>query len=396
MEILALNYEYPPLGGGGGVVFQQIMEALAQRHHISVLTSAYGDLPRFELMGNLEVHRVPVWGRKTLSTATMRSMLSYWPMSLRRGRQLVRGQRFDLINSHFVVPTAPSADRLARQFGIPHVVSIHGGDIFDPSKRTSPHRLPVVRGFVRRLLSRADRVAAQSNNTADNARRWYGVRRKIDIIPLGIAPCHHAPATRAELGIEDDRFVIVTVGRLVARKAVEDLLHVVAELDDPRDLLLIVGDGPKRDEWEALARKLGIVQQVRFAGFVEADRKAQLLAVADVFASTSLHEGFGLVFLEAMDLGLPIVTYDHGGQTDFLQDGQTGRLIPFKHRQAFTEALRQLKDEPTMRRQWGEANRRIVKDYYIDRCAEQYECLFAEVLAHRCQRSRPGRVSERS
>ena len=380
MNILAINYEYPPLGGGGGVVFEQIVDELVKRHRVTVLTSAYKDLERVERHGNLTIHRVPVLMRTARATASMPSMLSFWPNSLKFGRKLMRGEKFDIINSHFAVPSAPSAASLAKQFNVPHVLSIHGGDIFDPSKKTSPHRLPIVRGLVKRLLRDADAVVAQSQNTADNARKYYHAHREIDIIPLGIRSDIRPAVTRSALEIDEDKFVIVTVGRLVARKNVGELLEVIADLNDPNDLLIIIGDGPKKDEWEQKARELGISDRVRFEGFVDAERKSQLLSAADCFASTSLHEGFGLVFLEAMDHGLPVVAYDHGGQSDFLVDGQTGGLIQFGDHEAFVASLRGLKQDAAGRAGIADKNKDVAKDYYIERCAEQYEALFEKQI----------------
>ena len=384
MNILAINYEYPPLGGGGGVVFEQIVGELVKRHRVTVLTSAYKGLERVERDGNLTIHRVPVLMRTARATATMPSMLTFWPSSLKHGRKLMRAEKFDIINSHFAVPSAPSAASLAKQFKVPHVLSIHGGDIFDPSKKTSPHRLPVVRGLVKRLLRDADAVVAQSHNTAGNARKFYNADRDIDIIPLGIRSDVRPPVTRSVLEIDEDRFVIVSVGRLVARKNIGELLRVVAELNDPKDLLIIIGDGPKKEEWEQQARDLGVADRVRFEGFVDAERKSQLLSAADCFASTSLHEGFGLVFLEAMDHGLPVVAYDHGGQSDFLVDGQTGGLIRFGDHDGFVASLRGLKQDATGRAGIADKNRAVAKEYYIERCAEQYEALFEREIDSAC------------
>ena len=389
MRILAFNYEYPPLGGGGGVVFAQIMAELAQRHDVLVVTSAYSGLPRQEIHGRLEIQRVPVVARTGLSTATMPSMLSYWPSSTWRGVRLARRRKFDIINSHFAVPSAPSADMVARWFGIPHVLSIHGGDIFDPSKRMSPHRLPVVRGFVSKLLKRADCVVAQSTDTADNARRYYRPDRSIEIIPLGIVPSAVKAVPRSALGLGEDRFVMVTVGRLVARKNLEDLLHVLAQRGEDRDLLVVIGDGPKRAQLQALATSLGLGARVRFEGRVEEERKQQLLAASDAFVSTSEHEGFGLVFLEAMDRGLPVVAYDRGGQRDFLSDGVTGGLVPLRNRDAFAAAIARLHLDTEYRARCAEHNRTAVKQYYIGACAAQYEALFEKVLARGAQARAP-------
>lgn len=383
MRILAFNYEYPPIGGGGGVVHRDISVELAKRHEVTVVTSGFEGLPAHEHRDGVDLYRVPVLMRKDLNWASPVSLLSYFPRSWQCGKKLLTRRRYDVINSHFAVPSAPSAALLARRFQIPHVLSVHGGDLYDPSKRMSPHRVPIVRSVVRWLLCRSDRVVAQSSNTAENARTYFRVDRPIDVIPLGIVRPQFGQATRAEMGIDKGRFVIITIGRLIARKALADLLQVMVQLNDPNDLLLIVGDGPKRAEWQATARQLGVADRVRFTGQVAERDKWRLLSVSDLYASTSLHEGFGLVFLEAMHCGLPVVTYDFGGHTDFLEDGKTGALVPAGKRNAFVAAVQELKGSIEARRRCAAYNREHVKKFYIERCAARYEELFEELIRDR-------------
>jgi glycosyltransferase involved in cell wall biosynthesis len=380
VRILAFNYEYPPLGGGGGVVFQAMYDELAKRHAVTIVTSGHGELPRIETRGTQEIHRVPVLWRDQLATASFASMLSYVPASWRCGKRLLTEDRFDLINTHFAVPTGPAPQVLAEYFRVPNVLSVHGGDIFDPSKRSSPHRLPLVRAVVRRLIERATRVVAQSTDTRDNARAYYRAERDIDIIPLGIKTPPEPPRNRSALDIAPDRFVMITVGRIVARKGLDALLEVVRRLDDPHDLLIVVGRGPLLPELQERARALGVAEKVRFTGRISDDEKWRLLAVADVYVSTALHEGFGLVFLEGMYAGLPVVCHDAGGQKDFLENGRTGGLVPLGDLDGFADAIRRLKADPALRARCGEFNRARVSEYTIERCANRYEALFEEVV----------------
>lgn len=133
MDILICNYEYPPLGGGGGVVTAQLVDQLAKRHNVTVLTSQAFDLPKESIEGGARIVRVPVLGRTKKAAGSLPSLLSYVPMAIRRGRALIRENRFDVINTHFAVPTGPAGDALARYGDIPNILSVHGGDLYDPA-----------------------------------------------------------------------------------------------------------------------------------------------------------------------------------------------------------------------------------------------------------------------
>ncbi|HET7598751.1 MAG TPA: glycosyltransferase family 4 protein [Gemmatimonadales bacterium] len=383
MNILIVNYEYPPLGGGGGVVSALIAEELARRHRVVVVTSAWDGLPRRETAGGVEVHRVRVMARDDQSVASIPSLLTFPPAAWLALGRLLRRERFDLINGHFAVPTGPGSLPPARLRHIPHVLSLHGGDIYDPSKRLSPHRSPVLRAVVTWAMRRSDRVVAQSTNTRDNAYKYYGYRGPIEIVPLGIRqpPCE--PASRAELGLPESAFLAVTVGRLVRRKAIDVLLRALTLPGCEEVHLAVVGAGPEQEMLARLAGEWGVAQRVRFLGFVPESRKWQILRASDAYVSSTMHEGFGLVYLEAMTAGLPVVTPNHGGQVDFLRDGETGHLVPPGDAEALAGAIGRLRADPAGAARMREHNLRLAPQHNIVHCAAAYERLFAAVAARK-------------
>jgi len=384
VRILFCNYEYPPLGGGGGVINALLAEEFAGRgHEVTVLTSRGQAKPPREISGGVEILRVPVLQRTDASAASFVSMFCYLPMAWLRGRRLLRDRPFDIINTHFVLPTGPVGQSLSRHAGIPNVLTVHGGDLFDPSKASSPHRHGFLRAVIRRLLRAADRVVGQSANTVDNVHRIYVPGLPCELIPLGIRRPDAAGGDRAAAGFGDSDLVMSTVGRLVGRKANDQLLRTMADLGDPRVHLVVIGDGPQRAPLERLAGELGIAGRVRFAGFVPEHEKQNLLAVSDLYVSTSQHEGFGLVYLEAMAAGLPVVCYDFGGHTDYLEDGLTGAVVPLNDRGVFTQRCRELLASPESRARAAAENRRRVEQYFVDTCATHYIELFERVLAER-------------
>jgi glycosyltransferase involved in cell wall biosynthesis len=385
MKILFCNFEYPPLGGGGGVVNASLAQELAKRHEVTVLTSRGPNLPSEKVENGVRVVRVPVFFRNEQTAASFLSMLAYLPSGWRIGKELIRADRFDVVNTHFVLPTGPVGDALARFGKIPNVLSLHGGDLYDPSKRMSPHRHPLLRVWIRRLLRRADRVVGQSWNTLENMRRFYTPGLQGIRIPLGIPRPKMDAASRNEYGFRKEDLLLVTVGRLVGRKAVDQLISMMEALRNEPVRLLIVGTGPLEAKVKEQSSEKRLDEKVIFLGQLEEKEKFRVLQMCDLYVSTSQHEGFGLVFLEAMTSGLPIVCYDHGGQTDFLKNEVNGFLVPLNDRERFLDRCRLLARNPGLRGSMARTNREAVEEYFIDRCAARYEQVFTEVCRERME-----------
>ncbi len=380
MKILMLNYEYPPLGGGGGVINKLLAEELSKHHALTLITSQFGQLPAYETLHNVEIYRVPVFMRGNQNWASLPSMLSFFPMSLRTGWRLLRQGSFDLIHSMFAIPSAPSGYLLAKRYRRPHVLSLLGGDIYDPSKTLSPHRTPILHATVKQMINRSDAVIGMSTDVVQRAVEYYDVRRPIKIIPHAIKRPQFMPKTRGTLGFKSSDTLLVTVGRLVPRKAVHELIKTVRDLQNPSIQLLVVGDGPERPNLEKCAVAFDVISQVHFLGNVNDEVKFQLLNIADLYVSSTQHEGFGLVFLEAMAVGLPIVCYDNGGQVDFLRDEQTGFLVKLGNHPLLTQRIQILCDQVELRQQMGEWNQQHVEHFYIESCAQHYQRVYESLV----------------
>jgi glycosyltransferase involved in cell wall biosynthesis len=393
MRILFCNYEYPPLGGGGGVVNASLAEELATRHEVTILSSQGLGLPEISEANSVRIIRVPVYFRRRLAAANFPSMLTYLPAGMKRGRKLLSAESFDVINTHFALPSGPVGQHLADFANIPNVLSVHGGDLYDPSKRSSPHRYALLRAWIRQLLRRADCVVGQSRNTLQNMRNFYAPEISGTRIPLGIKRPPPVSATRGEFGFAADDRVLVTVGRLVSRKAVDQLIGMIQSLGDPRLHLVIVGSGPLEEALHRQAIDAQVQANIHFMGQADELVKLKLLSIADAFVSTSQHEGFGLVYLEAMAAGLPVICYDHGGQTDFLDDSKTGGLIPLNDHERFLHSVKQLMADSNLCTSIGKENLRLVEEFYIDTCATRYEQLFQQVIERRSPVS-PSRARE--
>jgi len=112
------------LGGGGGIITKRLAEELAKKHLVTALTSGHAGALDHKVGKKVRVYRVPVLRQKQLQTASLVSMLLYWPMSWVKGSRLCGRMKFDEIHSHFAIPTGPSSVMLAKSFAIPHILSI--------------------------------------------------------------------------------------------------------------------------------------------------------------------------------------------------------------------------------------------------------------------------------
>tara|TARA_B100000315_G_scaffold57685_1_gene52074 strand:+ start:7992 stop:9146 length:1155 start_codon:yes stop_codon:yes gene_type:complete len=372
MKILMVNYEYPPLGGGGGVFNKQVAEELGKDNEITVITSNFDNQNPHETINNVEVIRVPVLMRKDQNIASLISMISFFPVSFWSGYKLLKRRRFDIIHSFFSIPSAPSGLLLSKQFHRPHLLSIMGGDIYDPSKKLSPHKTPILCQVVKKTLEISDKVVALSNDIKQKAFDYYCPSKKIDVIHLGIPKPLFTKRSREQYSFKPDDILLITVGRVVLRKALHELFYIVKMLQPMNIKLLVVGDGPEKDKLKTLTVSLGLSDNIFFLGNTSDEEKFQFLNISDIYVSTSQHEGFGIVFLEAMALALPVVCYDEGGQTDFLINGKTGFTVKINDRAAFAEKIKMLYKNFELRNKMCEFNRKYIERYYITSCAEKY------------------------
>ncbi len=381
MRLLFCDHEYPPIGGGGGITNKLLADELAHRHEVTVLTSQALGLPRYEVVDGVQLVRIPSLFRRSVAAANLSSMAAYVVGGVARGSGWLQTGDFDVVNSHFALPTGPVGLRVAYQARAPHVLTCHGGDVYDPSKFLSPHRHALFRYLVRTVANRSYCVIANSNDTANNLRRYHRPSVPIEVTPHGIErPPADCVGRRSDFGLADDDFVMTTVGRLVNRKGVDRLLDVVAAIPYPNVKLVVIGTGPLEQTLRCKAEALNIAHRVRFLGFIPETDKFSLLGVSDLYVSTSQHEGFGIVFLEAMAMGLPVVCFDRGGQVDILEDGRTGFLVTLNDQESFRSRCETLRTNTALRRQMSAHALRTVEHYFIDTCARRHERIFEAAI----------------
>ena len=241
--------------------------------------------------------------------------------------------KYDLLHSHWILPQGFVGALSARWLGIPHVITVHGSDVF-------ALKGSVLRLFKRFSLGAADAVTVNSSATETAVKAIDASISSIERIPMGVSvylPDRKADAVKAikKKYQHGSGPLLVFLGRLVEGKGCLDLLHAIGLLrsDIPDVRALIIGDGQDRNTLEELSNHLGLSQNVYFIGWVQPSEVHNYLMAADIFVGPSKTgkdgsvEAQGLTFLEAMVARTPVVASRVGGIVDSVIDGETGILV---------------------------------------------------------------------
>jgi len=292
----------------------------------------------------------------------------------------LRDARPDLVHTHLIHADLYGIPA-ARWAGVRGVVSSRHND--DRFRRWLP-----VRVLSRWLWRQADAGIAISEAIRRFAIAYEGVSpQKIHTIHYGLDPASvHAPPDartrlRQELGLPADAPLVGSVCRLIEQKGLDNALDGFAQVaaEFPAAHYAIAGDGPLRGALEAQAARLGVADRVHFLGW-RADAPA-IFAALDVLLAPSRWEGFGLVFLEAMALGVPVISTRVSAIPEVIADGETGWLVPPDDPAAIAGALRAALADPGERCRRGEAGRaRLESQFTVDAMVERTLAVYRGVV----------------
>lgn len=328
MKVLSLVYEYPPIGGGGGVVAAALNETLAMYgHEITVVTSGMPDLPVEETTRGVKVFRTPCWRRRRHYTTSLELLTTLMP-AYKKAAEVIERVRPDLIHTHFVIPSGAIAYLLSRKYGIPYLLTAHGSDIpgYNPDRFGLLHRL--LKPFWRRIIRGATLVVSPSNFLAN-------LIVQTEMMPIRIIPNGYSPEVR--LGLKKKNMILV-VSRMFPRKGVQHFIESVKDLDTAWEIV-IAGDGPYLNTLKHKAKHAKC--SITFTGFLNKKELRAYYEQARILVFPSIRENFPVVLLEAMDSRCAIITTDAEGCAEVV--GDTGIVIrkgaPKEIRQALGELM---------------------------------------------------------
>lgn len=337
---------------------------------------------RTELAGELAALDIPLY---ELDVSDRPSAFKGAVVVLRLAR-LFKRLRPDLIHIHgHAAALVGVAARILSARRTPLVISVHNF----PSYQTANRVLRLAGSVVQRGLSRrACRIIAVSKALRDSLVSAEGLRpESVTVIYNGIKPCRPADrsadirAFREVHGVPADALVVGVIGRMVPVKGYDVLLDAARRLAATRPdvWFVLVGHGPQLKTLRRLAVELGIEGRVVFPGF---SRDLELFfRLFDVFVFPSLREPFGIVLLEAMSAGTPVVASRSGGAPEIVEDGVTGLLVPPGDAAALAAAVeRVLADKDLAESLAGAAAEAVGKRFSLDVMTERTEVVYRECL----------------
>ncbi|MCU0384851.1 MAG: N-acetyl-alpha-D-glucosaminyl L-malate synthase BshA [Flavihumibacter sp.] len=366
-----------PTFGGSGVLATELGKALADKGHQVHFITYQQPVRLNEFNANIFYHEVrvptyPLFDYPPYETALASTMVD-----------VIINNKLDLLHVHYAIPHA-SAAYMAKQIllkqgiSIPVVTTLHGTDI------TLVGRDKTYAPVVTFSINESDAITAVSDNLREETFKWFKIEKEIEVIHNFVDV-----ARFRRKGIDAFRRVIAPQGERILMhasnfrkiKRIEDVVRIFSNVvKKVPSKLLFVGDGPERPAAESLARELGICDHIRFVG--KQEQMEEIMAIADLFLLTSEYESFGLVALEAMAAGVPVISTNAGGLPEINIHGETGYLSNIGDVADMSRHAIDLLSNQAQLDQFKE-NAKVQSDRFdIHFIVPQYEALYEKCLEH--------------
>ncbi len=385
MRVLHVGKYYPPFAGGMEYFLADLLRALPARG-IAAAALVHDGRPnrrgqRPDPADPLPVYRAPCHGQ--LLYAPLSPAFPFW---LNRA---IRAFRPDLLHLHLPNTSAFWALALPAARRLPWILQWQADVVASTIDRRLALAYRLYRPLEQRLLAASRAIIATSPPYLEASAALRPWRERCYVIPLGLEPARipdpdPLAQARAATLWDGAAFRVLAIGRLTYYKGHDILIRAAAELTDSR--VLIVGTGDRRKRLAALIQSLGLDGRVELSGFQPETDLNALLASCDVLCLPSLErtEAFGLVLLEAMRFGKPVVVGDIPGSGAgwVVRQAGHGLLTPPGDPAALAAALRGLQRDPVRRETFGQSGAAALRDRFgIDRVAAAVADLYRQVLA---------------
>ncbi len=377
LNILSLNYEFPPIGGGGGNAHRHILKEFTRFDDIrlTLITTTIQTNPYMEEYSkNSKIYYLPIpkqdlfyWRRSEV----FRYLITHYGFL----KEYLKSNEFDLCHAFFGFPSGLLAYWNRKRF--PYLISIRGSDVPGYNKRFSLDYV-LLNPILKRIYHHAEKNVANSTGLSELFHRQFPALHA-EVIPNGVDVDFFTPMDRKE---RTERW-IVTSARLIPRKGIDLFMNACREIHNQGIPFHghIIGDGPEQENLKAMATQFDIHMKVTFHGRMEREALARFLPQCDLFVLPSYAEGMSNAALEAMACGLPLILTDTGGSRELIESN--GRIVPVGDSETLTNAIADLLTHPELLRDMGRISRSRAGFFSWPAVARQYYDLYYRICENR-------------
>lgn len=303
----------------------------------------------------------------------------FYYLGLRRTIEKIHREfPFDIIHAHVALPDGYGALLVNRVYKKPLVVTIHGLDM-----ATIIHRNDRCKRRIFEVLATASKVICVSSKLRKQCLGVYDDDAKFDIVSNGISPAKILEAPGHFREKYEGKKVLLTVGWLYKLKGHDYVIRALPEIIErvPALVYLIVGSGPEEDCLKRLVDQLGLNDYVEFCGWKDHETVMEYMSICDLFVMPSWDEAFGVVYVEAMAHGKPVIACRGQGIEDVIVDSETGLLVKSKDLESLKEAMIRLLIDRRLAEDMGRRGKQVVlSDFTWEKSAQKLLEVYEEVL----------------
>jgi len=372
----------------GVFLFDLARELVNRGTEICVVAPHEKGLPYFEKIDGIKIYRfryAPVKFESLAYTGEMHELvaqsllnkfifLAYIASFLKNALLSAVKERANIIHAHWWVPSGMIALGVSKLSGKPYIVTSHGSDVFILRK------FAFLKPLARIVFENANAITVVSNSIKSILIEDFGVSpHKISVFPMpfDLSTFYPTPVPKIE------KMIILSIGRLIELKGYNYLIEAMGILKKKgmKIKLTIIGEGTEEKSLKEKIQSLGLNENIEILPFKPKADLNYFYNLCDVFVLSSVKEGLGVVLLEAMSCGKPVIGTDSGGIPDIIKDGETGLLVPEKDPEALAGAIeRLLKDKELANRLAENGYKYVLENFTGSKIAEKMAGAYSEVI----------------
>jgi len=276
--------------------------------------------------------------------------------------KIYRNFKFDLIHAHVALPDGYAGMLIAQKYKNPLVITIHGADFYKTVFRNRK-----CKENIEKAINFSNKSIIVSNKLKKVGEEELKINsNKIIVIPDGINQNEVFKRKSNLLRKYENKKIILSASHLIKTKGIDFNLKAITRLKGkyPNLIYLIIGGGNKRKDLEKIVKNLGLQDNIEFLGQLPHNKVMEYISICDIFSLPSWKEGFGVVYIEAMAHGKPVIACKGEGPEDFIKDKGTGILVKSKDVKSLVEAIDFLFSNPEKAKEIGKRAKRLVLENY--------------------------------